>query len=151
MMTRKRNSVSCAITSFSRSPCLFGSIGWVVFLLPNHITLGGLPGISSIPLLGFGIPVPGHLSGAQRGAAGVCAAHSPDSNSASRPSMPCSCFTACVSVLQSLTAGSHLLHDQPFMATVVGACFLGGVGNGTLVQRKHGRVGCHRGDDQQVS
>ena len=24
---------------------VIGSLGWVVFLLPNHITIGGLPGI----------------------------------------------------------------------------------------------------------
>ena len=36
---------------------LLGSIGWVVFLLPNNITTGGLPGISSILYWGLGIPV----------------------------------------------------------------------------------------------
>ena len=32
-------------------------IGWTVFLLPNNITTGGVPGISSIIFWGAGIPV----------------------------------------------------------------------------------------------
>ena len=36
---------------------LVGSLGWVAFLLPNKITIGGLPGVSSIVYWGMGIPV----------------------------------------------------------------------------------------------
>ena len=25
-----------------------GSLGWAIFLLPNHITTGGIPGLASI-------------------------------------------------------------------------------------------------------
>ena len=32
-------------------------IGWTVFLLPNNITTGGVPGIASIIYWGAGIPV----------------------------------------------------------------------------------------------
>lgn len=32
-------------------------IGWNVFLLPNNITTGGVPGVSSVIYWGFGIPV----------------------------------------------------------------------------------------------
>ena len=32
-------------------------IGWTVFLLPNNITTGGVPGVSSVIYWGFGIPV----------------------------------------------------------------------------------------------
>ena len=31
-------------------------IGWTVFLLPNNITTGGVPGVSSVIYGGFGIP-----------------------------------------------------------------------------------------------
>ena len=31
-------------------------IGWTVFLLPNNITTGGVPGISSIIFWGTGLP-----------------------------------------------------------------------------------------------
>ena len=33
-----------------------GSIGLNIFLLPNHITMGGVGGIASILYWGFGIP-----------------------------------------------------------------------------------------------
>ena len=33
------------------------SIGWNVFLLPNSITTGGVPGISSVLFWGTGFPV----------------------------------------------------------------------------------------------
>lgn len=36
---------------------LFGAIGWCVFLLPHHVTIGGIPGISSIIFWGADIPV----------------------------------------------------------------------------------------------
>ena len=36
---------------------LIGSVGLNVFLLPNHITMGGIGGIASILCWGFGIPV----------------------------------------------------------------------------------------------
>ena len=32
-------------------------IGWTVFLLPNNITTGGVPGIASIVFWGTGLPV----------------------------------------------------------------------------------------------
>ena len=32
-------------------------IGWNIFLLPNNITTGGVPGISSVLFWGLGIPV----------------------------------------------------------------------------------------------
>lgn len=36
---------------------ILGSIGWCAFLLPHHVTIGGLPGISSVVYWGLGIPV----------------------------------------------------------------------------------------------
>ncbi|MFS6554769.1 YitT family protein, partial [Parabacteroides distasonis] len=33
------------------------SIGWTVFLLPNDITTGGVPGIASIVYFATGLPV----------------------------------------------------------------------------------------------
>ena len=34
-----------------------GSLGWAIFLLPNHITTGGIPGLASILYWGLNIPV----------------------------------------------------------------------------------------------
>jgi uncharacterized membrane-anchored protein YitT (DUF2179 family) len=125
MMTRKKKFSELRDYIVLALAMLVGSIGWVVFLLPNHITLGGLPGISSILYWGFGIPVQVTylvlnvvlLAFALR-ILGL--------KFCIKTIYAVLVFTACVSVLQTLTAGSHLLHDQPFMATVVGACFLGG-------------------------
>ena len=36
---------------------LIGSIGLNIFLLPNHITMGGIGGLASILYWGAGIPV----------------------------------------------------------------------------------------------
>lgn len=36
---------------------MLGAIGWCVFLLPQEVTIGGIPGISSIIFWGVGIPV----------------------------------------------------------------------------------------------
>ena len=36
---------------------MIGSLGWVAFLLPHKITIGGLPGISSVVFWGTGLPV----------------------------------------------------------------------------------------------
>ena len=33
------------------------SIGWNIFLLPNNITTGGVPGVASVVFWGTGIPV----------------------------------------------------------------------------------------------
>jgi uncharacterized membrane-anchored protein YitT (DUF2179 family) len=76
MMTRKKKFSELRDYIVLALAMLVGSIGWVVFLLPNHITLGGLPRYFVHPLLGVRHTGSGHLSGAQRGAAGVCAAHS---------------------------------------------------------------------------
>ena len=45
---------------------LIGSIGLNVFLLPNHITMGGIGGIASILCWGFGIPKPQLLPAFER-------------------------------------------------------------------------------------
>ena len=36
---------------------LIGSFGWCAFLLPHHITIGGIAGIASVIQWGFNIPV----------------------------------------------------------------------------------------------
>ena len=43
-----------AVITFGLLVC---SIGWVVFMLPNHITQGGMPGVSSVLEWGLNIPV----------------------------------------------------------------------------------------------
>jgi uncharacterized membrane-anchored protein YitT (DUF2179 family) len=102
------------------------SIGWTMFLLPNDITTGGIPGVSSIVFWATGIPVQYtyfiinifllalalKVLGFRfciKTIFGVCT------------------LTFFVWLMQRLTNG--LLHDQPFMACVIGASFCGtGVG-----------------------
>jgi uncharacterized membrane-anchored protein YitT (DUF2179 family) len=103
-------------------------VGWTIFLLPNNITTGGVPGISSIVYWATGIPV--HYTyfiinffllilalkilGFKfciKTIFGVCT------------------LTLFVWIMRSLTTGFMLLHNQPFMASVIGASFCGtGVG-----------------------
>ena len=78
-------------------------IGWSIFLLPNNITTGGVPGIASIlewsPL---------HI-----------------------PAQTSYFVINSLAVTRDYTSQMHLLHDQPFMASVLGAVFCGcGVGLG---------------------
>lgn len=102
------------------------SIGWTIFLLPNDITTGGVPGISSIIYWATGIPVQYtyfsinvvllifafKILGPKfcvKTVFGVCS------------------LTFFVWLMQSLNI--HLLQSQPFMACVLGASFCGtGVG-----------------------
>ncbi len=105
-------------------------IGWNVFLLPNNITTGGVPGISSVVYWGTGIPV--QVTYFVINAFLLIAA------------LRILGWKFCVKtiyavvVLTSLTAlarhnlaDTHLLSDQPFMASIIGAIFCGsGVGLG---------------------
>ena len=129
-MTRKKKLSELHDYLFIALAMFIGSAGWVLFLLPNHITLGGLPGISSVLYWGLGIPVTVSylvinllLLGAALRILGwrFCI----------KTIWAVLTFTLATSVLQNLTGGTGLLTDQPFMATVIGGCFLGvGVGLG---------------------
>ena len=105
-------------------------IGWTVFLLPNNITTGGVPGISSVLYWGTGIPVQttyfiinAFLLALALKILGW---------------RFCVKTIYAVIVLMGLTTfarsnagGLHLLKDQPFMASLIGAIFCGsGVGLG---------------------
>ena len=106
------------------------SIGWNVFLLPNSITTGGVPGISSVLFWGTGFPV--QWSYFIVNAALLLAA------------LKILGFKFCVktiygvfvltfitSLFQKYATGTAMLHDQPFMAAIIGAIFTGsGIGLG---------------------
>jgi uncharacterized membrane-anchored protein YitT (DUF2179 family) len=106
------------------------SIGWCVFLLPNHITMGGTPGISSVLFWGFGIPVQVSylviniillVSALRILGFSFCI----------KTIYAVLWFTLFVSIIQGWIGDTKILHDQLFMAAVVGACFLGcGIGLG---------------------
>lgn len=104
---------------------MMGSVGLGVFMLPNHITMGGVGGIASILYWGLNIPVTTSylvinisllllafwLLGWKFCAKTIYAVV---------------VFTGTLAVVQHFMGDTHLLKDQPFMATVVGAFFMGG-------------------------
>ena len=103
---------------------LYG-IGWTVFLLPNDITTGGVPGIAYIVYFATGFPVPYtyfsinlillllsiRILGWKFSIKTVFAVFT---------------LTFFLSIIQRLASGVVLLHDQPFMACVIGASLCGG-------------------------
>ena len=101
---------------------LYG-IGWTVFLLPNDITTGGVPGIASIVYFATGFPVQYtyfsinlillllSILGWKFSIKTVFAVFT---------------LTFFLSIIQRLASGVVLLHDQPFMACVIGASLCGG-------------------------
>lgn len=106
---------------------LYG-IGWTVFLLPNDITTGGVPGIASIVYFATGFPVQYtyfsinfilllvslKVLGFRFSLKTIFAVFT---------------LTFFLSVIQKVSSGISLLHDQPFMACVLGASFCGsGIG-----------------------
>ena len=111
---------------------LYG-IGWTVFLLPNDITTGGVPGIASIVYFATGFPVQYtyfsinlillllsiRILGWKFSIKTVFAVFT---------------LTFFLSIIQRLASGVVLLHDQPFMACVIGASLCGG-GIGNLIDR----------------
>ena len=106
---------------------LYG-IGWTVFLLPNDITTGGVPGIASIVYFATGFPVQYtyfsinlillllsiRILGWKFSIKTVFAVFT---------------LTFFLSIIQRLASGVVLLHDQPFMACVIRASLCrGGIG-----------------------
>ena len=103
---------------------LLGSIGWVVFLLPNNITTGGLPGIASILYWGLGIPV--QVSYFVLNAILLAIALKVMGwRFCIKTIYAVVLFTMFTSIFEPMARNSGFLSDQPFMAAVVGACFLG--------------------------
>lgn len=104
------------------------SIGWTVFLLPNDITTGGVPGIASIVYFATGLPVQFvyfpinftlllfaiRILGWRFSAKTVYAVFA---------------MTFITAVTQQIVGDVRLLADEPFMACVIGASLCGaGVG-----------------------
>lgn len=106
-------------------------IGWSVFLLPNNITTGGVPGISSI-LEWSPLHIPAQLSYFVINAGLlIIALRILGWKFCVKTVYAVIVLTTSLSLTREYTATLHLLHDQPFMAAVLGAAFCGtGVGLG---------------------
>lgn len=105
-------------------------MGWTLFLLPNDITTGGVAGISSLLYWGMGIPVQVSYFGVNAllllGALRVLGFRF-----CLKTIYAVGILTFFLSFLTNLGNEMHLLQDQPFMASIIGAIFCGsGVGLG---------------------
>lgn len=106
---------------------LYG-IGWTVFLLPNDITTGGVPGIASIVYFATGFPVQ-YTYFAINFVLLLLSLKILGFKFSLKTIFAVFTLTFFLSVIQKVTEGVTLLHDQPFMACVLGASFCGsGIG-----------------------
>ena len=103
-------------------------VGWTGFLLPNDITTGGVPGISSIIYWATGLPVQ-YSYFTLNSLLLLVALKVLGFKFCVRTIFAVFSLTFFVSVLQELMVGVVLLQSQPFMACVLGASFCGmGIG-----------------------
>ena len=114
------------------------AVGWVIFLLPNHIMTGGTAGIASILEWGGGIDVTiSYLS--MNIVLLLIALRVLGLRFCIKTIYGVALFSLAIPTLRGLVGDTHLLSDQLFMATVVGSCFWGcGVG---LALSAHGSTG----------
>lgn len=105
-------------------------IGWNIFLLPNNITTGGVPGISSVVYWATGIPVQTTYF-AINAVLLIAALKILGLRFCLKTIYAVLLLTALTTFSRSNTGSMHLLADQPFMASIIGAIFCGsGVGMG---------------------
>lgn len=105
---------------------LIGSIGLNVFLLPNHITMGGVGGIASILYWGFHIPVSFSYF-ALNMLLLVFALKILGWRFCVKTIYAVFLFSIFTHIIERWSGGNiTLLTDQPFMAIVVGGFFMGG-------------------------
>lgn len=102
-------------------------IGWTVFLLPNDITTGGVPGIASLVYFATGLPVQYVYFGINFLLL-LLAIRILGWKFSIKTIFAVFTLTSFLPIIQQLTDGVHLLNDQPFMACVIGASFCGGIG-----------------------
>lgn len=111
---------------------IVGSLGWCAFLLPHHITIGGVAGISSLALWGMNIPVQYSyfvMNIVLLSAALVVLGW----NFCVRTIYAVVVFTLFTSMFQNGMEGVVLFADQPFLACVVGGVLMG-IGMGAALQ-----------------
>ncbi|WP_304251779.1 YitT family protein [Parabacteroides gordonii] len=101
------------------------AIGWTVFLLPNDITTGGVPGIASIVYWATGLNVQ-YTYFAINGGLLIASLVVLGWKFSVKTIFAVLVMTFILPIIQNATSGLHLLGDQPFMACVIGASFCGG-------------------------
>ena len=101
-----------------------GSLGWAIFLLPNHITTGGIPALASILYWGWNIPVQVTFLGVNALLL-LIALKVLGWQFCLKTLYAAVMFTLFSALGQHWMEGSTLLQGQPFMAIVLGAASLG--------------------------
>lgn len=102
---------------------VLGSLGWCTFMLPHHITIGGLPGISSLVFWSVGIPVQ-YTYFTLNAILLVAALVILGWKFCFRTIFAVCIFTLMTSVLQS-GGVQPLFADQPFLACLIGGLLMG--------------------------
>lgn len=103
-------------------------IGWNVFLLPNSITTGGVPGIASVVFWGTQFPVQWTYF-IINAALLVAALKILGFKFCIKTIYAVLVLTVITSIFQKFAGNTAMLHDQPFMAAIIGAIFTGsGIG-----------------------
>src|SRR3712207_8167848 len=98
---------------------MMGSVGLGVFLLPNHITMGGVGGIASILYWGSKIPVSVSYLIVNLALLAV-ALRILGWRFCAKTIYAVAVFAGTLTVVQHYMGDRQFLSDQPFMATVVG-------------------------------
>ena len=93
---------------------LYG-VGWTLFLLPNDITTGGVPGIASVIYFGTGLPVQ-YSYFAINALLLLLALKILGFKFTIKTIFAVFTLTAFLAVIQKLAPEEPLLQDQPFMA-----------------------------------
>ena len=104
---------------------LMYAIGWTVFLLPNDLPSGAVPGIASIVYWATGLPVQYTYLGIN-GALLILSLVILGWKFSVKTIYAVFVLSSILPIIQDLTGGESLIHDQPFMACVLGAFFCGG-------------------------
>ena len=104
---------------------LMYAIGWTVFLLPNDLPSGAVPGIASIVYWATGLPVQYTYLGIN-GVLLILSLVILGWKFSVKTIYAVFVLTSILPIIQDLTGGESLIHDQPFMACVLGAFFCGG-------------------------
>ena len=104
---------------------LMYAIGWTVFLLPNDLPSGAVPGIASIVYWATVLPVQYTYLGIN-GALLILSLVILGWKFSVKTIYAVFVLSSILPIIQDLTGGESLIHDQPFMACVLGAFFCGG-------------------------
>ena len=125
-MVRKRKSRFRDVFEFLMIALamVIGSFGWCAFLLPHHITIGGIAGIASVIQWGFDIPVQ-YTYLIINGILLFVALKILGWKFCVRTIFAVLVFASSTSILREVFAERALFANEPFLACVVGGVLLG--------------------------